>query len=273
MWAYGCGVISSGEALLQNWAPAIGGVLLAGPLLCGSSQAVNDWFDRKVDAINEPQRPIPSGRVPGRQGLYFAIFWSALSIAFAATLGVWVLCAGAVGLLLAWLYSAPPLRLKQSGWWGPGAVGFCYEGLPWFTGAAALTGTLPEVPVLLLALLYSIGAHGIMTLNDFKAVEGDRALGIRSLPATLGVRPAALIACAVMALPQAVVVAALAHWDRPWHAGGVALLLAAQVALMPWLLAKPKERAAPYNGSGVLFFVLGMLLSAFAVRGLPPGTY
>jgi hypothetical protein len=41
------------------------GVCVAGPLVCGASQAVNDWFDRDVDAINEPGAPIPSGRVPG----------------------------------------------------------------------------------------------------------------------------------------------------------------------------------------------------------------
>jgi chlorophyll synthase len=45
---------------------------------------------------------------------------------------------------------------------------------------------MPPRPILLLAVLYSLGAHGIMTLNDFKAIEGDRSIGIRSLPAQLG---------------------------------------------------------------------------------------
>ena len=63
------------------------GVLLAGPLVCATSQAVNDWFDRHVDAINEPQRPIPSGRMPGRWGLCIAIGWTALSLLVATVLG------------------------------------------------------------------------------------------------------------------------------------------------------------------------------------------
>jgi hypothetical protein len=58
-------------------------------LLCASSQAVNDWFDRHVDAINEPNRPIPSGRMPGRWGLYVAVLWTLLSLACAAALGAW----------------------------------------------------------------------------------------------------------------------------------------------------------------------------------------
>ncbi len=61
----------------------------------------------------------------------------------------------------------------------------------------------------LIALLYSVGAHGIMTLNDFKSVEGDKRMGIDSLPVLLGVGNAARFACLVMAVPQVVVVALL----------------------------------------------------------------
>ncbi|GGD17383.1 hypothetical protein GCM10011335_20340 [Aureimonas glaciei] len=176
MWAFGCGVVSSGASVGDRWPYVLGGILLAGPLVCGTSQAVNDWYDRDVDAINEPGRVIPSGRMPGRWGLGIAIGNTALSLLVALWLGPWVFGAAIVGLALAWAYSAPPPRLKRSGWWGPGAVGLCYEGLPWFTAAAATVGGFPGWPVVWLALLYSLGAHGIMTLNDFKAVEGDRQM-------------------------------------------------------------------------------------------------
>ena len=98
MWAFACGVVASGVPLSGRWPLIIVGVLLAGPLVCATSQAVNDWFDRHVDAINEPQRPIPSGRVPGLWGLYIAGIWSLLSLAVAAVLGAWVLVAG-IGLI------------------------------------------------------------------------------------------------------------------------------------------------------------------------------
>ena len=267
MWAYGCGLVSAGSGDMRVGA-AVAGVLLAGPLVCGTSQAVNDWFDRHVDAINEPDRPIPSGRIPGRWALWIAIAWTLLSLVVAATLGPAVLAAGCVGLLLAWAYSAPPVRLKTNGWWGNAAVGLCYEGLPWFTAAAALSGGLPPGPVLALAALYSLGAHGIMTLNDFKSVEGDTQLGVRSLPVQLGVARAARLACIVMAMPQAVVVALLVRWERPVHAAIVGALLIAQLALMTRLLAAPREKAAWYNATGTTLYVLGMLASAFAIRTL-----
>jgi chlorophyll synthase len=195
MWAFMCGVVSSGAPFSEKWPLALAGAILAGPMICATSQAVNDWFDRHVDAINEPNRPIPSGRIPGRWGLWIAMVWTIVSLLFATTLGPWVLVAATLGIVLAWAYSAPPFRLKQSGWWGPASVGFSYEGLTWFTGAAVVTQTLPDIKILLLAGLYAAGAHGIMTLNDFKAVEGDRQLGLRSLPVVMGVDGAARFAC------------------------------------------------------------------------------
>ena len=168
MWAFGCGVVASGAPVSERWGLVLVGVLLAGPLVCATSQAVNDWFDRHVDAINEPNRPIPSGRMPGRWGLYIAVLWTLLSLAVGLVLGPVGFAAAAVGLLLAWAYSAPPLRLKRNGWWGNAACGLSYEGLAWITGAAVMAaGGWPSERSMLLALLYSVGAHGIMTLNDF----------------------------------------------------------------------------------------------------------
>jgi len=135
MWAFACGVVASGAQLATHWPLALLGVLLAGPMVCATSQAVNDWFDRHVDAINEPHRPIPSGRMPGRWGLYVAIAWTVLSLLVATGLGIWGFAAAALGLVLAWAYSMPPVRLKQNGWWGNLACGLSYEGLAWITGA------------------------------------------------------------------------------------------------------------------------------------------
>ena len=269
IWAFACGAVSVAAAPGSfgpgTWLALLGGLALAGPLVCGTSQAVNDWFDRHVDAINEPERPIPSGRMPGRWGLYVAVVWTLLSLIWAGLLGVWVLGAAVVGLALAWAYSAPPLRLKQNGWWGNAACAVCYEGLALVTGAAVMTAAVPDWRIFLLAGLYSIGAHGIMTLNDFKSVAGDRRTGVRSLPVQLGVANAARVACWVMALPQAVVVATLFVWGRPVHAIVVALLLAAQLLLMRRLLRDPRQLAPWYNATGVTLYVTGMLVSAFAV--------
>jgi chlorophyll/bacteriochlorophyll a synthase len=147
-------------------------------------------------------------------------------------------------------------------------VGLCYEGLPWFTGAAVLTAGLPSFPIITMALLYALGAHGIMTLNDFKALEGDRQHGVRSLPVVLGPDVAARVACTVMAMAQFLVIAMLLIWGKPVHALLVAALLVGQMLAMKTLLRDPKGRAPWYQAVGITMYVSGMMITAFALRGM-----
>lgn len=267
MWAFMCGAVSSGAGLDGRWWFVAGGVLLAGPLVCGTSQAVNDWFDRHVDAINEPDRPIPSGRIPGRWGLYIAIIMSLISAGIGWLLGPIVFVASLVGLAFAWAYSAPPFRFKASGMLGPLVCGLTYEGLSWFTGATVMLGALPAKEVIFVLFFYSLGAHGIMVLNDFKAVEGDRQTGLTSLPVTMGVDAAARFACTTMAANQIVVIALLGLWGFGWSALIVTVSLVAQIAAMPTLIRDPAGKAPWYNGVGVTLYVLGMLAAALGLGG------
>ncbi len=269
MWAFLCGIVASGVSAEGRWGLIAAGVFLAGPLICGTSQAVNDWFDRHVDAINEPRRPIPSGRLPGFWGLYIAIFWTGVSLFVAYQLGPWVFAASLLGMALAWAYSAPPFRLKKNGWWGNSAVALCYEGVPWLTAVVVMTGVLPRIEIVAIALLYSVGAHGIMTLNDFKSVQGDRRMGVGSLPVRLGVDVAARVACVVMIAAQVAVIALLFLWSRPLQAAMIAGLLIGQMLMMRRLLLRPAELDVWYNALGVPLYVAGMMVSAFALGDLP----
>ena len=193
--------------------------------------------------------------------------WTVLSLLVATTLGHWVVIATTAGLILAWAYSAPPFRLKRNGWLGNAACGFSYESLAWVTGTAAmLGGALPPVEVLALALLYGAGAHGIMTLNDFKAIKGDREMGINSLPVLLGPDRAAQVACATMTVPQVIVIGLLTSWGQHVEAAIVVVLLGAQLVMMQRLLRDPIKDAYWYSGFGVPLYVLGMMASAVAVR-------
>ncbi len=268
MWAYLCGVVSSGASPSDHWFLVALGVILAGPIVCGMSQAANDWCDRHVDAINEPDRPIPSGRIPGRWGLYIALAMTVLGLVVGYQLGPWGFGATILAVAAAWAYSAEPIRAKKSGWWGPGLCGLAYETLPWVTGAAVVAAGAPSPQVIAIAVLYGIGAHGIMTLNDFKAIDGDRATGLRSLPVTLGPDRAARVACWIMAVPQVVVIGLLTYWGKPVFALGVVAMLAVQLGAMRVLLRDPEGKTPWYQGMGILFYISGMMISAVALRGI-----
>jgi chlorophyll synthase len=267
MWAFLCGAVSSAVPFDGRGHVVATGLLLTGPLVMAGSQAANDWYDRHVDALNEPHRPIPSGRIPGRWGLWLALCWSALSLAVAATLGRWGFVATLLALAFGWAYSMPPLRFKQNAWVGNFACGVSYETLAWITGAAVmLGGALPGPRILLLAVLYGIGAHGMLTLNDYKAIAGDQRMGIRSLPVQLGPRRAAIVAAATISLPQFVVVALLYRWGMPVAGSTVAALVGIQLVMLAEFVARPVERALWYSAIGVPFSVLGMMVCALALR-------
>ena len=262
MWAFLCGVVSVGALNSNNIILILSGLLLAGPLVCGMSQAVNDWCDRHVDAINQPERPIPSGRVSAGWGFFTGIIMSATSIIFAYYLGSLIFFATIMGVLAAWLYSLEPIRLKRSAIFGPGVVAICYEGLPWFTGAAIFTISLPNKEVLIVLSLYALGAHGIMTMNDFKATKGDKLLGINSLPVILGRKPATLVACLIMLFPQLIVISLFYFWGSLILAITLAVCVLLQSLSMIFLIRDPEKNTPFFNMTGVLLYIAGMMLSA-----------
>jgi chlorophyll/bacteriochlorophyll a synthase len=97
--------------------------LLAGPLMTGYTQTLNELYDREIDAINEPYRPIPSGAISIPQVI--SQIWILLfaGVGLAYVLDIWsghdfptVTVMAAFGTFIAYIYSAPPLKLKQNGW-------------------------------------------------------------------------------------------------------------------------------------------------------------
>jgi chlorophyll synthase len=184
-------------------------------------------------------------------------------------LGTWGFFATLLAVIFSWAYSMPPIRLKQNGWYGNLACSVSYEGLAWITGAALLSaGNTPSKSSLLFAGLYSVGAHGIMTLNDFKAIEGDKKMGVRSLPVQLGASMAAKTACFIMLVPQLGVCVYLYAVGQVWNCVAILILSLMQLGLMKYFIDKPVERALFYSGFGVPLFVSGMMIAAFGIRHL-----
>lgn len=128
---------------LEDAAKGFVAMILAGPFLTGYTQTINDWYDREIDAINEPYRPIPSGAIS--EGEVIAQIWVLLlgGLGIAYGLDVWaghdvpsVLLLSIFGSIISYIYSAPPLKLKQNGWAGNFALGASYISLPWWCGQA-----------------------------------------------------------------------------------------------------------------------------------------
>ncbi len=268
MWAFLCGAVASGAT---GWNLAdIGlitlGMLMAGPILTGASQVVNDYFDREVDAINEPQRLIPSGMVSLTQVFITFVLLTSTGLGIALFLGSDVALLVSVGLLMAVFYSAPPVRAKRNGWYGNTLVAISYEGLAWLAGHMAFAALTPAS--LLIALIYSVGAHGIMSINDYKSIDGDRASGIRSIPVQYGPKRAAWLIVITMTLAQLGVIAAFLAWGN-WLAALVIVgVMAVQVPTQRKFIQDPLENFLKFSAIGVSFFVWGMLVAAIGLRAV-----
>lgn len=273
MWGVICGAASSGGYTwgFKDLLMAAACMLMSGPLMAGYTQTLNDFYDRDIDAINEPYRPIPSGAISVPQVVVQIIVLLAAGLGVGYLLDLWaghsfpiMLCLAFGGAVLAYIYSAPPLKLKQNGWLGNYALGSSYIALPWWAGHA-LFGEL-NWTIVILTLFYSLAGLGIAVVNDFKSVEGDRQLGLQSLPVMFGVETATWICVLSIDIFQAGVAAYLFAIHQNLYATILLLFIIPQITFQDmYFLRDPLKNDVKYQASAQPFLVLGMLVAGLAL--------
>ena len=107
-----------------------------------------------------------------------------------------------------------------------------------------------------------------MTLNDFKAIEGDRQMNVKSLPVLMGAKGAAWMSSLIMLLAQWAVSVLLLHSGMTMSAIAVFLLSLGQLPLMYAFIKHPIAKAIYVSAFGVPMYVAGMMVSAFALRSI-----
>ncbi len=273
IWGVVCGAASSGEYTwtVENVLISAACMLMSGPLLAGYTQTMNDFYDRDLDAINEPYRPIPSGAISVPQVATQIVVLLAAGIGVAYGLDRWaghtfpiLTVLALIGSFISYIYSAPPLKLKKNGWLGNYALGASYIALPWWAGQA-LFGTLTPT-IMVLTLFYSLAGLGIAVVNDFKSVEGDRQLGLNSLPVMFGVGTAAWICVLMIDVFQAAMAGYLISISQNFYAVLLILLVIPQITFQDmYFLRDPLKNDVKYQASAQPFLVLGMLVTALAL--------
>ena len=273
IWGVVCGAASGGEFrwTLECVLISAACMLMSGPLLTGYTQTLNDFYDREIDAINEPYRPIPSGAISVPQVVTQIVVLLAAGIGVAFGLDRWAghdfptITALAIGgSFVSYIYSAPPLKLKQNGWLGNYALGASYIALPWWAGHA-LFGALTW-KIVILTLFYSLAGLGIAVVNDFKSVEGDRQMGLKSLPVMFGVTTAAWICVLMIDIFQGGVAAYLMAIHQNLYAVLLILLIIPQITFQDmYFLRDPLKNDVKYQASAQPFLVLGMLVTGLAL--------
>ncbi|WP_277555706.1 geranylgeranylglycerol-phosphate geranylgeranyltransferase [Halobaculum limi] len=159
----------------------------------GAGNAVNDYFDRDIDAVNRPDRPIPSGRVSPRQAALFAAGLFAVATGAALSLPPLALGIAVANLLALLAYTQLFKGLPAVG----NLVVAYLTGSTFLFGAAAVGPIAP--PTWTLFGLAATATFAREVVKDVEDVAGDREEGLRTLPIVVGERPALALATGAMA--------------------------------------------------------------------------
>jgi len=159
--------IFSGQAALYGF--------LTGFLFLAASMVLNDYSDRHVDAINEPERPIPSGKVKPEQAIFFAIVLIAFGFLCASQTGILTLIVAAMSMAVAVAYN---FKFKKTGLPGNALVS-ANVALPFIYGG--LVVSRPTWTLVIFATLAFISNLGREVLKGIVDVNGDAAKGIQSV--------------------------------------------------------------------------------------------
>jgi geranylgeranylglycerol-phosphate geranylgeranyltransferase len=242
-------------AELADVDPAVAAV--ATVLAVGAGNAINDYFDRDIDRINAPGRPIPRGAVGQRTALAFSGGLFAVAVVLALTLPPVAVAIAAANLLALLAYTE--LFKGRS---GIGNAVVAYLGGSTFLFGAAAVGRLGPAPATLFALA-ALSTFAREVIKDVEDIEGDREEGLRTLPIAVGPGPALWLAAAVLGV-------AVAASPVPWvlDTFGPAYLAVVLPADLVMVTAARRSFADPASGQRLLKYGMFLAAAAFVVGRL-----
>jgi geranylgeranylglycerol-phosphate geranylgeranyltransferase len=224
--AFVAGLSGPAGGLVLETAPEIraGAAVLATVLAVGGGNAINDYFDREIDRINAPDRPIPRGAVSPRGALAFSVALFALAVGLTLLLPLL-----AVGIALFNLLALVAYTELFKGLPGVGNLVVAYLGGSTFLfGGAAVGGDLSTAGVLFALAALSTFAREVV--KDVEDIAGDREEGLNTLPIAVGERRALVVAA--VALGLAILASPLPYVTGTFGAAYLVLVLPADAVMV-----------------------------------------
>jgi geranylgeranylglycerol-phosphate geranylgeranyltransferase len=246
-----------------NWLNILYG-FVTGFTLTAASMTINDYYDRAIDAINEPSRPIPSGSVSERQALAFVFVLSAIGFVFAYVTSV--LCL--VVAVISWVVVVTYVTVgKRSGLPGNFLVSTCVA-IPFIYGSILALSQV-TLSVLLFAIMAFLSNTGREITKGIVDVKGDRAEGVKTLAVRYGEKNAAVAASLFYVLAVSLTPVPWLWNPRLVSFWFIPLVLVTDIGLVASsaLLLKDysRESARKIKKLVLLWFVIGLLAYVFGV--------
>ena len=224
--------------------------------LTGASMAINDYYDREIDAINEPNRPIPSGAVSPKEALSFAFVLSL--VGFVAALVINISCF--IVAVIAWvIFVAYTTKGKRTGLPGNFLVSACVA-MPFIYGSFVAEKRL-ELAVAIFAAIVFLSNTGREVAKGIVDVEGDKSQNINTIAVMFGDKTAAFMASVFLVLavglsPLPWLWRLVSKWFLPF-----VILTDAGLILSSILLVRDysRENARRVKNSILIWFITGLL--------------
>ncbi len=160
-------------------------------MVIGGGNAINDYFDHKIDAINKPNRPIPSGRISLRAARTYSASLFAVGTVIAFMIG---LLPGIIALSTSILLVLYAYNLKKMTLIGNIVVSF-FTGLTFVFGGVVVGVIETSIYLGFFAFLMTMAREIVKDMED---VDGDRKEGATTLPIIYGMKSASILAAAFM---------------------------------------------------------------------------
>ncbi len=240
----------------------------AAALVAAGGNAINDYFDRKIDKINRPDRPIPSGKITPRKALVLALVFFAIGISLTVFLNPYCLLLAELNALMLVVYAA---KLKRVGLSGNLTIGYLVGSTFLFGGlATAYLRVGPLIPsgLLILVLMSALSTVGRELIKGIEDMRGDRKLRFKTFPLRHGSGKAAVLAIGFIG--TAIIISPLPYllgifgWT---YLAPVGLSIAAFIAAAAIIARSQKPEVASRAslackigmGLGLLAFLAGVL--------------
>ena len=172
--------------------------VLATVLATGGGNAINDYFDREIDAINRPDRPIPQGAVSPTLALWFSVGLFVAAVGLTLLLPFVAIAIAIVNLVALIAYTELFKGLPGVG----NALVAYLTGSTFLFGGAAVGGDLTTVSVLFVLAATATMAREI--IKDVEDIDGDRTEGLNTLPIAVGETRALAVAAAFVGIAAVV---------------------------------------------------------------------
>jgi len=256
--------LTSPSLLSLLWLNLVYG-FITGFMLTASSMAINDYYDREIDAINEPKRPIPSGLIKPKEALAFAFILTTIGFAtaFLATTYLKSISCFLIAIIAWAAFVSYTTGGKSSGLPGNFLVSLCVA-IPFIYGSYAVANTI-ELNVLIFAFMAFLSNTGREITKGIVDVKGDEMQKVKTLAVRYGERTAAIVATvfyllAVLLTPIPWLLRIVSLWFIPLVAITDFGLVASSLML---LKDHSKENAKKVKKIVLLWFITGLL--AFAI--------